>query len=192
MTHTIAIAGLDCYLDPHTHKIKQFTEAFMNNVRTYHADNKSTITAYTQLDVRSYRPIANPMAAIFSAIKRSVAKNGPIDVMFISCHSDHEGLYLVSKYKKGVIPDSYRYVEYDTSWEGVTFSPTGHMRLASCQTSGRFGKKWDTCIAQNIADKIGVSVFGFTGRSAQHQEGDRFFQVCDFNGYVECTPNVAR
>jgi len=177
MYKAVCIAGLETIKDKKTNKVKYFSDTFLNNIRTWVKENKDCDSKI--LDARDYKDLNDPMLALFNDIKSVQG----LDRLIITCHSDWEGLYIISKYRKGEIPDSHRYVEYYTEWEGFNFNPNAEIWLMGCQAGGRFGKKWDMCIAQDIANKTNTTVMAYASRSSQRYIDGGYRQVPDTGGF---------
>lgn len=175
----VAIAGLETVFK--NGKITHFSHAFLNNCETWKKELSKTHDV-ALFDARVFRNTDNPIGDIFhtlSMIKR------PIDKMLISCHSDWEGLYIISKYRKGSIPDTFRYIEKDQAeWDMVNFTDEATIELDGCRAGGN-GKKDSKSIAQNIANITGASVFAFTSKSSQKLVNGGYRQVPWSGGYVE-------
>lgn len=181
--NVVAIAGLETIKDSE-HKVKYFAATFLNNLLTWKKDHPNDDVKI--LDARDYRDRPNPMGDIWLDAKAAFIG---IDVMLLSTHSDWEGLYVISKYRKGEIDDSLRYIDCNTSWEGFTWNPNACIRIMGCQAGGRFGKKWNTSIAQILANKSGVLVYAFCDKSSQRRRKDGgYVMVPDTGGYVRFYP----
>lgn len=178
--NVVAIAGLETIKDKKTDKVKFFADTFLDNIKTWVKDYPND--AVKILDARTYKDHLTPMDDMWLDIK--IIPN--IDLMLFSCHSDWEGLYIFSKYRRGEIEDCHRYIEYTTSWNGIAWSKNAHIKIMGCQAGGRFGKKWDNSIAQDIANKTDTTVWAFCSKSSQRKRKDGgYVQIPDVGGYVK-------
>ena len=182
----IALAGLETIKDKDGHP-KYFAETFVNNTKTWKNDHKTLTTKL--IDCRDYREMASPMTALWADLEDISSQKG-LDILMISCHSDWEGLYLFSKYRKELSEDD-RYITLVRSWSGIKFNPGAAIYLHGCQAGGRFGKKWPECIAQTISNSAKVKVYAYASRSSQRRRKDGGFeQHADTGGFIEFTPDV--
>lgn len=180
----IALAGLETIKDADG-KVKYFAQTFLNNIKTWKKDNKQFSTEL--IDCRDYREMASPMTALWADIE-DLSRQTPLDRLIITCHSDWEGLYLFSKYRKELAEED-RYVTVNRDLSTIQFNPGANITIYGCQAGGRFGKKWPSSIAQTIADSSRVSVLAFASRSSQRRRKDGgFYQRPDIGGLVEFTP----
>ena len=193
--NAVAIAGLETILEPkealswqnmipklfnmEIRKVRFFADTFLDSIQTWVKEHPEYDTKI--IDARDYCEDPNPIRSIWQATKD--AHTG-LDALKIACHSNWEGLYIISKYKK-CRPDRYRYIEYYTDWCGLTFNPGANIWLSGCQAGGRFGEKWDKCIAQDIANKTGATVWAYTSKSSQQWKDGGYRQVPDTGDYVE-------
>lgn len=179
MKKAIGLAGLETIKGKNDKIIHAVT--FLNNFDTWRKDHPAF--DLTVLDARSFKDLPDPMAAIWDALKTA----GEIDTLIYSGHSDTETLYMVSRYRQE-LEDSQRFIGFDSDWGGVKFAPNAEIYLAGCQAGGQNGKKFDVCIAQDIADKTGVKVFAYVWKSSQKEKGkDRYYQLPEHGGFVEFT-----
>lgn len=174
----VCIAGLETVRNKTTGEVKYFADTFMNNIRTWVKEHKDCECKV--LDARDYCNLQDPMAKLWHDIKKSFDS---LDKIVISSHSDWEGLYIISKYRKGQIPDSARYIEYYTDWSEFSFNESSEIWLIGCQSGGRFGEKWPKCIAQDIANKTNTSVYAYASRSSQQYVNGGYRQVPDIGGF---------
>lgn len=182
----IALAGLETIKDKNGHP-KYFAETFVNNTKTWKKDHRTLVVKL--MDCRDYREMASPMTALWADLEDISAQKG-LDVLMITCHSDWEGLYLFSKYRKELSEDD-RYITVNRSWSGIKFNPGAAIYLHGCQAGGRFGEKWPECIAQTIANSAKVKVYAYASRSSQRRRKDGgFWQKPDIGGFIEFTPDV--
>lgn len=182
MRTIVAVAGLETIKNHTTGKVKCFADTFLNNIRTIKHDHPKDKLVI--VDAREYKDSATPMSDLWRIVKNAAACG--IDELFFSVHSDWEGLYIISKYRKGEIPDSERYIELNFDWSGLNWNPGAAIRIAGCQTGGRFGQKWPKSLAQDIANKTGVAVWAFCSRSSQQVRADgHYYQKPDIGGYVK-------
>jgi len=175
--NVIALIGLE------TFKSKgklRFAETFANNILTWKRDNPKDIV--TSIDARKYRDNDNPMLDMWNDIKKTYVDG--IDVLLYSGHSDWEGLYIISHYRKGDIPDSTRYVEYTTSWEGIIFKPNAEIRLMGCRAGGDY-KVFDVCIAQDIANKTNTDVYAYTCKTSQKFRNGGYYQIPESGDFIK-------
>lgn len=177
--NAIGIAGLETIRDSKGKIVHAAT--FMNNMETWKKDHATDYNTKL-LDARKFMEMKDPLGNIWAELKAA----GTIDVLFFSLHSDPEGLYVISRYRQE-LDDSQRFITFETIWDGITFSPTAKIYLGGCQSGGKDGKKFDVCIAQDIANKTGVSVFAYVYKSSQQYKNGRYFQVPDKGGFVEFT-----
>jgi hypothetical protein len=185
--NAIALGGIETIRNAEGHVLKLST-TFMNNVTTWVKDNKALYTAKV-MDCREFKDCASPMGSLWEALGAAYGKEG-IDCLFISCHSDWEGLYLYSKIRKE-LGEEDRYVTVNRDWSTLKFNPGASIILAGCQAGGRFGKRWPKCIAQTISDSSGATVYAFMSRSSQHKRKDGGFeQVPDYKGVARFDPKT--
>lgn len=184
MLNIVGVGGIETIRDKDGH-VKKLSCTFMNNVLTVKRDNDDC--NFKSIDCRDYLKDSSPMTGLWGAIAGAYGDKG-IDSLFISCHSDWEGLYLFSKVRKE-LGEEDRYITINRDWSGLKFNPGATIRLAGCQAGGRFGKKWPTSIAQLISNKAGVKVFAFASRSSQRIRRDGWYeQHPDTGKYIEFTP----
>ena len=180
----IALAGLETIKDKEGHP-KYFADTFMNNTRTWKKDHPEFETKL--LDCRDYREMSSPMKVLWADLEDVYADRG-LDRLVISCHSDWEGLYLFSKYRKELGEDD-RYITVNRDWSGIKFNSGASIYIYGCQAGGRFGKKMSACIAQTIADSACVKVYAFMSRSSQRRRPDGGYeQRPDYPGLAEFIP----
>ena len=182
----IALAGLETIKDKDGHP-KYFAETFVNNIKTWKKDHQECDVKL--IDCRDYREQSSPMTALWADLEDLSALKA-LDVLMISCHSDWEGLYLFSKYRKELSEED-RYITVERDWSGIKFNPGASIYLCGCQTGGRFGEKWPVCIAQTVADSAKAKVHGYASRTSQRRRDDGgFFQKPDIGGFFEFIPTV--
>jgi hypothetical protein len=179
MKKAVGIAGLETIKDKKGKTKHAVT--FLNNFDTWKKEHpKFNLTV---LDARSFKELPDPMAAIWDALRAI----GQIDMLLYSGHSDSETLYVISRYRQE-LEDSQRFIDFDSDWSGVKFSTDAKIYLEGCQAGGQNGKKFDVCIAQNIADKTGVKVFAYVWKSSQKEKGrEKYYQLPEHGGFVEFT-----
>jgi len=185
MKNILALVGLETIMESN-HRIKFFANTFLNNVTTWQKDHPDDQTKI--LDARKYKDHPNPIGSMRTD---SINAFPVIDILYISCHSDPEGLYLFSHYRKGDIPDSYRYIDTDFDWSQFKFNPEAMIYLAGCRTVGDNGVIFKDTIAQDIANKTDTPVNGFNWKSSQHERQDGGFeQKPDHGTWVRLFPKV--
>lgn len=185
MKNAVAVGAIETVRDKDG-KVKKLSVTFINNCLTWMTDNKRRYTTKL-LDCRDYKDSSSPMEDLWLAIANAYGDRG-IDHLYISAHSDWEGLYIFSKIRKE-LPEYDRYITPDRSWEKIKFNPGAVIELSGCQTAGRDGKIIPGTIAQIIANSSGTTVLGFTSRSSQKRRKDGgYFQKPEKGGYREVTP----
>jgi len=182
--NVVAIVGLETIRDDNQ-KVKFFADTFLNNIKTWKEENPDAVVKI--LDARDYKDRPTPIDDMWADMKSSFSG---LDLLLFSVHSDWEGLYVISHYRKNVIDDHHRYVDSTTNWEGIPWNPNASIRIMGCQAGGRFGKKWDNSLAQEIANKTGVDVWAFCSRSSQHETNGHYHQIPDTGDYVKFTKVV--
>jgi hypothetical protein len=188
MKNAVTIAAIETVRDKDG-KVKKLSVTFINNCLTWMADHRSTHTTKL-LECRDFKDCPSPMDKLWEALAYAYGDKG-IDYLYISMHSDWEGLYIFSKIRKE-LSEYDRYITPDRSWEKIKFNPGAIIELSGCQTAGRDGKRIPNTIAQIIANKSGVKVLGFTVRSSQKRRKDGgYFQKPEKGGYIELTPERA-
>ena len=180
--NVIAIVGLETIKNPDG-TIKYHADTFLNNIRTWHRDNP--VAALKIMDGRDYMNGDNPIKALWADMATAYGANG-IDQILYSGHSDSAALYWISKSRHD-LSDAAKFIS-DNAWP-FTFNKDAYIRLFGCQTAGQRGVRWPNCIAQTIANKSGVKVYGFVSRSSQQERNDGFYQTPDIGGFVEILPN---
>ena len=176
----VAIVGLETIKDKNG-EVDHFSETFLNNIHTFHRDNPTdTLKIF---DMRKYKDNVSPMGSLWSDI--AAAFDG-IDLILYSGHSDTETLYVCSKVRTELF-DSDRFVDYSTDWGGFKFSKDANIQLMGCQTGGQEGRKFPECIAQDIANKTGVAVWGFASKSSQQTRNGGYYQIPDTGDYIKFT-----
>lgn len=178
MQKAVAIVGLETIKDKNDNP--KFSVTFLNNVETWKKEHPSTKLVI--LDARVYKELDDPMGGLWADLIAA----GPIDTLLYSGHSDSEILYVFSKYRKE-LDYGFRFIMFSTLWDEVKFNSGAKIYLAGCQAGGQEGKRFDVCIAQDIADKTGVSVFAFLWRSSQHEKKGQYYQESEHGGFVEFT-----
>jgi hypothetical protein len=185
MKNAVTIAGIETVRDKDG-KVKKLSVTFINNCLTWMADHRTTHTTKL-IDSRDFINLSCPMDGLWDALAAAYGDKG-IDYLYISMHSDWEGLYIFSKIRKE-LPEYDRYITPDRSWEKIKFNPGAVIELSGCQTAGMDGKRIPNTIAQIIANKSGVKVLGFTVRSSQKRRKDGgYYQKPEKGGYVELLP----
>jgi hypothetical protein len=167
-------------------QVTKLSCTFVNNCNTWEKDNAAEYETAV-IDCRTLKDSPHPMTCLWKAIGSIYGDKG-IDCLFISCHSDWEGLYIFSKIRKE-LGEEDRYVTVNRDWSTIKFNPGANIYIAGCQAGGRYGKKWPTSIAQLIANSSGATVYAFASRSAQRKRQDGGFeQQPDTGTYIEFTP----
>lgn len=185
MKNAVTIAAIETVRDKDG-KVKKLSVTFINNCLTWMADHRTTHTTKL-IDCRDFINLSCPMDGLWDALAHAYGDKG-IDYLFISCHSDWEGLYIFSKIRKE-LPEYDRYITVERAWDKIKFNPGAVIELSGCQTAGRDGKKIPNTIAQIISNKSGVKVLGFTVRSSQKRRKDGgYYQKPEKGGYVELLP----
>lgn len=182
-THTVALVGLET-LKNEDGSLKKFSVTFYNNVITWRADHPKEDVVI--VDARDFYKEDHPIEAIMKRLKE-VSCERPIDTLLYSGHSCSTTLYYFSKVRKE-LEERERYFTMGQSWDGVLFSQEATIRLFGCQTGGERGKKFEVCIAQDIANQTRRRVFGFVSKSSQKKIGKKFYQVPDIGGSVVFKP----
>jgi len=177
----IILVGLETIKNPDG-SFKCWADTFLDNANTWKHDHSEYTTKI--LDSRDYMDLDDPLESIWEELQKE-----SIDLLFYSGHSDETTLYLISKYR--VELESYqRFIDFDTDWSYIPFNENASIYLSGCQAGGKEGKKFDTCIAQDIADKTGTKTFAFTSKSSQHKKEHGYYQVPDIGGFVSFTKNI--
>jgi len=183
----VGVAGIETVRDKQGHVLK-LSQTFANNVMTWKKDHRVNYETKV-VDCRNYKEEASPMAALWLAVDAAYGDSG-IDCLFITAHSDWEGIYLYSKIRKE-LGEEDRYITIHRDWSALKFNPGATIYLAGCQAGGRFGKKWPACIAQTIANSSGATVYAFASRSAQRKRPDGGFeQKPDIGGFIKFEPKT--
>lgn len=173
---TVAIAGLE--LAPSG----VWAWTFLNNIITYVKAHK--YDDIKVIDARDHAEAANPMASLWSAVKKAHDKT---DLVIYSGHSSPINL-LVFYHCQIDLPNSHRYIGVDYPWD-IALSDKAQIILWGCQTAGVKGVKSENSIAQAVANTTKRSTFGFVWRSSQKKHADGYYQEPERGGLVECTPN---
>lgn len=180
MTKTaVALVGLETIQDKNGNP--KFSVTFLNNMETWKKENSEYNLKI--LDARSYKDLDEPMVGIWDDLKAIKQ----IDLLIYSGHSDDTTLYMISRYRKELLYDQ-RFINYNTSWDGIDFSDKAKVILLGCQTCGIDGVRLDDCIAQDIANKTNRPVFGYVSKSYQKEKPKGVFhQISDDKiGLVKC------
>jgi hypothetical protein len=181
--YAVALAGLETIKNPDG-SFNKFSSTFMNNIRTWKVDHpKDTVEI---VDARVFHSEPLPMSAVWAHL-RGISSKRPIDILLYSGHSGSTQLYFFSKVRKELAEEE-RYFCMTDNWEGVHFSPKAEIRLWGCQTGGERGVKFDTCIAQSIANKTKVPTWGFVSKCSQQFRNKGFYQIPDIGGAVKFIP----
>jgi len=185
MKNAVAVAAIETVRNAEG-KVIKLSVTFVNNCLTWMTDHKKGYTTKL-LDCRDYKDSSSPMEDLWLAIANAYGDKG-IDYLYMSMHSDWEGLYIFSKIRKE-LPEYDRYITMERAWDKIKFNPGAVIELSGCQTAGRDGKKIPNTIAQIISNKSGVKVLGFTVRSSQKRRKDGgYYQKPEKGGYVELLP----
>lgn len=176
----VAIAGLETIRDKNDNPI--FAVTFLNNIETWKKDHPKTNV--TVLDARSYKDLQDPMMCLWN----DLMSQGPLDLLLYYGHSDSEILYVISKYRQE-LENYQRFIDMTTDWENISFNQDAKIYLYGCQAGGMDGKKFDVCIAQDIANKTGVSVYAYVWKSSQQKKKGGYYQLPDRGGFVEFVKN---
>lgn len=174
--HAVIVVGLETIKNKDG-SLKCWADTFLDNANTWKHDHHEKYETKI-LDTRDYMDLDDPLAAIWEELQKE-----NIDLLFYSGHSDETTLYVVSKYR--VELESYqRFIDCATDWSEIEFNPHAEIYLSGCQAGGKEGKKFDQCIAQDIADKTEAKVFAYASKSSQHKKGDGYYQIPDIGGFV--------
>ena len=185
--NALAIAGIETIRNRQGHVMK-LSCTFVNNANTWAKDNDADYETAV-IDCRTFKDEPSPMSALWAFIGSVYGDKG-IDRLFISSHSDPDGLYLFSKIRKE-LGEEDRYITLSRDWSKLKFNPGASIWLHGCQAGGKYGKKHAVCIAQTIANSSGATVHAFVSRSAQQRRPDGgFFQRPDIGGAVKFEPVV--
>lgn len=80
---------------------------------------------------------------------------------------------------------SDRFITANTDWSYINFNPYANIKFAGCNTAGWDGQKRENTIAQDIADKTAMTVWGYVSNSHQANINGGYYQVADDgSGYV--------
>ena len=193
--NVIAIAGLETLKNKKGVPYK-WAYTFINNVETWIKDNwdKKGGGKATILDARDFKDYAEPITGVLDAMI-AAAKDMPdgLDALFYTGHGDMETLYVFSKSRTD-LPDSFRFIMLENltwHWPEINWStnPNKGIWLSTCRAGGDEGKKWETCIAQYLANETKVRTWGFLWRSSQKQRADKgYFQKPEHGDYVAFDP----
>lgn len=176
----VAIVGLEVIKNKKG-EVDHFSDTFLNNIHTFHRDNPNdTLKVF---DMRDYKGKVSPMGSLWSDI--AAAFDG-IDLILYSGHSDTETLYVCSKVRTELF-DSDRFIDCSTDWSSLKFADGANIQLMGCQTGGQDGRKFPECIAQDIANKTDVAVWGFASKSSQQIRNGGYYQVPDTGDYIKFT-----
>lgn len=188
MKNAVAVGAIETVRDLDG-KVKKLSVTFINNCLTWVTDHKK-IYVTKLIDCRDYKDSSSPMDSLWEALANAHGDRG-IDYLYMSMHSDWEGLYIFSKIRKE-LPEYDRYITPERDWGTIKFNPGAVIELSGCQTVGRDGKQIPGTIGQIIANKSGVRVLGFTSRSSQKRRKDGgFYQKPEKGGYIEVLPERA-
>jgi len=183
--NALAIAGIETIRNRQGVVVK-LSCTFVNNANTWAKDNAADYETAV-IDCRTFKDEPSPMSALWAFIGSVYGDKG-IDRLFISSHSDPDGLYLFSKIRKE-LGEEDRYITLSRDWSKLKFNPGAEVILAGCQAGGKYGKKYPACIAQTIANSSGATVHAFVSRSAQQKRPDGgFYQRPDLRGFIKFTP----
>lgn len=180
---TVALAGLET-LKNADGSFKKFSVTFLNNIYTWKLDHPKEDVVI--VDARDFWQKEDPMSEVMWCL-REVSSKKPISTLIYSGHSDPVGLYFFSKVRKELEEDK-RYFIMGRSWEGVNFTEKARIHLLGCQAGGVDGKKYDVCIAQDIADNTRRDVYAFVSKSSQRRIGKKYYQVPDIKGARRFAP----
>lgn len=176
----IAIGAIETVRDAQGH-VKKLSVTFLNNANTWAKDHPEFDTRV--LDCRAFKDLPSPMKGLWDELAKE-----PLDALFISSHSDWEGLYIFSKIRRELAEED-RYFVLGNDWAGVKFNPGAYIVLSGCQAGGRDGVRLDDSIAATIANKTGVSVWAFLTKSSQKKRPDGGYeQKPDRGRLVEFVP----
>lgn len=186
MKNILVICGIETRRKPDGTVIGT-SETFRNNARTVEYDYRGENVVV--IDARDYLKEANPMAALWTAASTAFGKL-PIERIYYSGHSDPDGLYVYSHIRKELPQESRYFLVGDEYWH-ATYSKDCKIYLFGCQTAGTHNKKYDVCIAQDIATRSGCTVYGYAARTSQQKRKDgRFYQRPDYRTLHKFTPVV--
>ena len=185
--NALAIAGIETIRNRQG-VVMKLSCTFVNNANTWAKDNDADYETAV-IDCRTFKDEPSPMSALWAFISSVYGDKG-IDRLFITAHSDPDGLYLFSKIRKE-LGEEDRYITLSRDWSKLKFNSGASIWIASCQAGGKYGKKYPACIAQTIANSSGATVHAFVSRSAQQRRPDGgFFQRPDIGGAVKFEPVV--
>lgn len=167
----VILVGLETIKNPDG-GVKFHADTFWDNACTWkheHPEHNLKI-----LDARAFKDVKDPIASIWDELIK-----GKIDTLFYFGHSDDMLLYLISRYRLE-LETSKRFIDFSTDWNAIAFNPGAEIYLCGCHAGGREGKKFDVCIAQDIANKTKADVFAYVSKSYQKENPKGVFhQVSD-------------
>lgn len=183
----VILVGLETIKNPDG-SVKFHADTFWDNACTWkheHLNNKNNPEYDLKiLDARNYKDLKDPIASIWDELMKD-----KIDLLFYFGHSDDTILYLISRYRLE-LENHQRFIDFYTDWTSLVFNEGAEIYLCGCHAGGREGKKFDVCIAQDVANKTKVNVFAYVSKSYQ-KEGPKnhFHQVSDDKiGFVKFEP----
>ena len=181
--NVVAIIGIETIRDSDG-IVKKFSETFLNNIRTWKKDNPKHNLVI--IDALKYLKIENPLDAIWKTVCESY---DVIDQLIYFGHSSDESLIVFSHTLEELSVEE-RWFRAGFHYQ-APFAKDAEIFLYGCHAGGRNGKKWDTSLAQIIANKTNRTVWAYVSQSYQIEKPKgRFYQVSDDKiGLVQFTHN---
>jgi len=181
--NVVAIIGIETIRDSNG-VVKKFSETFLNNIRTWKRDNPKDNLVI--IDALKYLKVEKPLDAIWKAVCDSYDE---IDQLIYFGHSSDESL-IVFSYTLEHLSLEERWFRAGFHYD-APFAPDAEIFLYGCQTGGQRGEKWDTSLAQIIANKTNRTVWAYVSKSYQIEKPKgHFYQISDDKiGLVKFTHN---
>lgn len=184
----VVVAGIETVRDKNG-KVLKFSQTFLNNACTYKKDRPKDNVII--VDARQYVPKEDPIADLLHDVRMSFGHDEGlgIDELVYTGHSDSERLYVFSRVRTD-LDDSKRFLDGSSEWT-APYNKDAVIRLLGCQAGGQRGKRWDVCVAQDIANKARRTVYAYMCRTAQKKRQDGGFeQRPDFPGFGKFEPQA--
>lgn len=163
---------------------------FYADIETWENDNKSTLNGNVRIfDANDYKDSNTPMDDMMEDIAQYSYDVGGIDVLLYAGHSYLDGLSVF--YGHDNVEYEMRSISKNTDWSSINFNSGANIKLMGCNAGGTAGYKnfltkesngedilvYYTSIAQNIADKTGVTVWAFTNYTQNTTTENGVYQI---------------
>jgi len=172
-----------CGVEPHPTKPNTYSQTFVNNARTYTAENPQDNV--TVVDAANFVQFDKPLSEMFKVIRAQCQWNIP-QVVIYSGHSSPQHLLVFAHCCEDVGHDE-RYIGQEFKWD-MPFDENCKIILWGCQTAGMKGEKQPDTIAQSIANTTGKRVYGFVWRTSQKMINKQYYQLPEHGDLVEVLP----